>query len=58
MDNFILQLYNASLFLMYPVVSTKIQLYNEYVRSNDIALLWKSYLSASHQSLVVLMTET
>jgi len=58
MDKFILKLYNASLFLLYPVVSTNIQLYNEYVRNNNIAFLCKSYLSASQQSLVILMTDT
>lgn len=58
MDKFILKLYNASLFLLYPVVSTKIQLYNEYVKNNNMTLLCKSYLSASQQSLVILMTET
>jgi hypothetical protein len=49
MDKFILKLYNASLFQLYPVVSNKIQLYNKYVRNNNIVLLYKSYLSTSQQ---------
>jgi hypothetical protein len=58
MDKFILKLYNASLFQLDPVVSNKIQMYNEYVKNNNMVLLCKSYLSASQQSLVISMTET